>query len=470
MTLPELLYALTLAGIGGFLSFLVAPTRRDAIGVVIFYQFSYWFRAIIVVLNHVLNFFPQKYMSDFSIGLMDQPGGLFALFTGVNTFSTANITAMKFFLEALVNLPAVRFFEDSTVMLNYTNSFVGAVAGLVVFGYMRRLFNERIGTMGMLLASAYPAALNFSFFSLRDIFIYTFLLINIFSFAWIMLRRDHRFLNVMIYGASFLCATILRVSFLIFILVLPGWFLFLWIMRNVGSVRHLYERMFLSVVAALILFITASVVTLGAYFVVLHQVGITSLVGPEVLLQDYVSARAGRGTGISQTMSAADAQGTFSMYVPLSTFNHMPFVARVALQLVAFIIIPLPWQLNDASRALALTDTIFVLCCMWWSWRLQRMLRGAARDGPSLPPVLQQYSLPTLRRLGFALLIAFVMSWFGFGVLVSDSGNAFRMRLSVEPFIIFASGIYAAQAMRWIEVGLKRAIALPGAVKLAPGE
>jgi hypothetical protein len=158
------------------------------------------------------------------------------------------------------------------------------------------------------------------------------------------------------------------------------------------------------------------------------------------------------------------------MYVPLATFNRLPFPVRVGLQLVAFIIIPLPWQLTDATRALALTDSIFVICGMWWSWRLQMMLRGAARDGPSLPPVLAQYELATLRRLGFALLIAFVMSWFGFGVLVDDAGDAFRMRISVEPFIIFASAIYAAYAMRWIEIGLKRAIAAPNTAKLAPGE
>jgi hypothetical protein len=470
MTIPEVLYAIALCLIGGVISFLVCTTRRDIVSVVIFFQISYWFRAVFVAINNIMNFFLQKYASDFSIGLMDQPGGIWSLFTGTNILSTANVTSMKFFLEALINLPAVRFFENSTVMLNYTNAFVGSVAGLVAFAYMRRIFNERIGTYALLLASVYPAALNFSFFAIRDIIIYLFLMMNIFSFVWLMLRRDHRVLNIAIYGVSFICATVLRVTFIIFILILPGWFLLMWIMRNVGKVRHLYERMFLSVVAALILMISASVVTLGAYFVVLHQVGITTLVGPEVLLQDYASARAGRGSGISQTMSAADAQGTFSMYVPLSTFTHMPFMERVALQLAAFIIIPLPWQLTAASRALAVTDSVFVICCMWWSWRLQMMLRGAARDGPRLPPILAQYELATLRRLGFALMIAFVASWFGFGVLVSDSGNAFRMRLSVEPFILFASSIYAAQAMRWIEVGLKRAIAAPSAARLAPGE
>ncbi|HEX3674044.1 MAG TPA: hypothetical protein VHU87_07195, partial [Rhizomicrobium sp.] len=122
MTSEELFYAIFLGFIGGVMSFLVSPTRRDAVNVAIFFQISYWFRAILVALNHVMNFFVQKYASDFSISLMDQRGGLWSLFSGNNVFSVANVTAMKFFVESLINLPAVRLFEDSEVMLNYTNA------------------------------------------------------------------------------------------------------------------------------------------------------------------------------------------------------------------------------------------------------------------------------------------------------------------------------------------------------------
>jgi hypothetical protein len=470
MTIAELLYILALAFLGGVMSFLVCTTRRDVLGVVIFFQISFWFRTTFVGINAIMNFFTQKYSSDFSIGLMDQPGGLWSLFTGAKVFSTANLTNMKFFLESLINLPAIRLFEDSTIMLNYTNAFVGAIAGLVAFGYMRRLFDERIGTYSLLLVSLYPCALNFSFFAVRDIIIYLFLVINIFSFTWLILRRDYRLLNIVIYAISFFCATILRVTFLVFILILPGWFLLLWILRNFGRFRSLYERMFLAVTGGIIVMITAGVVLVGAYFVVLHQVGIGQLVAPDVLLQDYAAERATRGSNGSALYNPALGTGAFSLYLPLAMFNRLPFPARVGLQLVAFIIIPLPWQLTQVTRVLALSDSIFTICCMWWGWRLQRMLRGAARDGPPLPAVLRRYPLEKLRRLCFALWIAFVMSWFGFGILVSDSGNAFRMRISVDPFILFGASIYAAYAMRWLEVGIKRAVAGTRQLTLAPGE
>ncbi len=221
MKTGELLYILTLCILGAGMAFAVSSTKRDARNVGLFFQISFWFRISLVILNDNLNFFVQKYASDFSIGLMDQKGGIFALFTGSNTFSFANLTSMKFFLEALMNLPAVRVFQDSTVMLNATNAFVGAAAGLVVFAYMRRLFNERIGTFALLVASIYPAALNFSFFALRDIIIYFFLLTNFFSFAWVMLRKDHLAFNWAVYGVSLVCALFLRMTFAPFIFVLP---------------------------------------------------------------------------------------------------------------------------------------------------------------------------------------------------------------------------------------------------------
>jgi hypothetical protein len=469
MTFGELLYVLSLAALGGAFSFLASPTRRDAVNVAIFFQVSFWFRALLVILNNNLNFFVQKYASDFSIGLMDQPGGLWALFSGGKIFSTANLTAMKFFVEALINLPAVRVFEDTTVMLNFTNSFMGALSGVVVFAYARRLFNERIATFGLLTASLYPAGMNFSFFALRDILIYFFLLTNIFSFAWVILRRDHRVFNWVVYGVTFLCAVLLRVTFTPFLLVVPGWFIFRAVWYGVFSVRALYQRMFLAVIAAFMILITGGVGLVAGYVLVLHQVGITQIVTPDVLLEDYASARAQRGTTGSE-YSAALGTGAASEYLPIALYNRLPWPARASVQIVGFIELPYPWQLSSVSRILALFDSIFVWTCMWWVWRTHTMFKLAVnKRGPPLPDVLRRYPPDLLRRLSFALTLGFIASWLGFGLLVSDAGNAFRMRLSVEPFLVFGATIYAGRALRWFEEKMKYA-ATASPPQLAPGE
>ncbi|HEY1632449.1 MAG TPA: hypothetical protein VGF56_14125 [Rhizomicrobium sp.] len=481
MTYGELLYLLALAAVGGACAYFVAPTRRDAVNVAIFFQASFWFRAIIAVFNKNLNFFVQKYASDFSIGLMDQKGGLLSMFTG-HFFSIANLTNMKFFLEALINLPAVRVFEDSAVMLNFTNSFVGAAAGLIVFAYTRRMFNERVATIGLLLASLYPAALNFSFFALRDVIIYFFLLLNIFSFAWIVLRKDYLALNWAIYIVSFLCATILRVTFILFILIPPGWMILRWFIVSSRAAGHVYRRLFFLMLSSIIITIGSLVVLIASYFVVVHQVtGATTLVAPTVLFQDYALNRASRGSVNPSEYSPALGTGANSLYLPFGVYQRLPFYMRVPLQLFAFIDIPLPWQLTAVARILAMFDSIFVIVCMYWVYRFHRMIRAAAirkrngklvrPRGPPLPAILAQYDPVMLERLSTALILAFIGSWFGFGVLVSDSGNAFRMRISVEPFLVFGACIYAVMAMRWVENRLNRAVARsPAPLQLAPGE
>ncbi|MGH6870087.1 MAG: hypothetical protein ACREHE_01160 [Rhizomicrobium sp.] len=472
MTLQELAYAITLALFGGVLSYFVCPTRRDAMNVALFFQASFWFRAALVALNWKLNFFVQKYLSDFSIGLMDQPGGILSLFTGAHVWDVQNVINMKFVLEAVLNMPAVHIFEDSSVMLNYTNAFIGAASALAVFAYLRRLFNERIATYGLILASIYPAAINFSFFGLRDIIIYFFLLMNVFSFSWLILRRDHRVLNWTIYLISFFCCTIMRVTFIVFILVPPGWFILQWLISQARVVKDLYTRMFAGLVAGVAILIVTAVGTMAGYFLVVHQVtGADTLVAPTVLFQDYEEDRASRGSNLSEFATQA-GQGTNSIYLPLNVYQKLPFPARVSLQLFAFIEIPLPWQLNAVSRMLALFDTIFVVSLMYWAMRAHQMFRRAHTGrGPPLPQVLDQYSKKKLRRLSFALALAFVGAWFGFGVLVSDAGNAFRMRLSVVPFAVFGGSIYAVIAMQWLEDRLRAAFrATHAPAQPAPGE
>lgn len=471
MTIQEIFYAVILALLGGVISFLISPTRRDAINMAVFFQISFWFRAILVALNWNLNFFVQKYLSDFSIGLMDQPGGIWAMFTGANVFSVNNIIQLKFFLEALFNLPAVRLFENSSVMLNYTNAFMGAAAGLTVFAYLRRLFNERVATFGMLITALYPAAINFSFFALRDIQIYFFLLMNIFSFTWIILRRDHSLLNWTIYLISFFCCTILRVTFVVFLLIPPGWFILQWLLLQSRTVKGLYTRMFAAVVAGAIIAVVVSIGTVAGYFLVVHQVtGATTLVAPTVLFQDYEQDRAARGSNLSE-FAAQSGQGTNSIYLPLNIYQKIPFPARVSLQVFAFIDIPLPWQLSGASRVAALFDTFFVVAIMYWCLRAHMMISRAFKGrGPPLPQLLAQYSPLKLKRLSFAFCFAFVGAWFGFAVLVSDAGNAFRMQLSVEPFAVLGASIYAVIALQWLEIRLRAAFAATHALKLAPGE
>jgi hypothetical protein len=192
------------------------------------------------------------------------------------------------------------------------------------------------------------------------------------------------------------------------------------------------------------------------------------------LLQDYASARAARGTTSTSEYSPANGTGAASEYLPIAIYNRIPWPARATVQIVGFIELPYPWQLTGVSRILALFDSIFVWLGMYWVWRTNRMFKLATKgQGPPLPLVLARYSPHKLHRLSVALMLAFVASWLGFGLLVSDAGNAFRMRVSVEPFLVFGATIYAARALRWFEEKLVAATTprpAPSPPGLAPAE
>ena len=120
---------------------------------------------------------------------------------------------------------------------------------------------------------------------------------------------------------------------------------------------------------------------------------------------------------------------------------------REALQLVGFIVIPLPWQLDRLSRVLALFDTIFVIATMFAAWKALRL--------PAPPSVVARRREDMLREFSLGLLISFALGWLGYGLLVTDSGNAFRLRLSVEPFLLFGTSFYLA-AWPWANDRLER--------------
>jgi len=360
MTKGEFFYSVTLAFLGGLLSFVAAAGRRDGQRLTVFFLGSFALRAGLVFLNERFNVFPQKHATVFAWRLMDQEGGLWAIF-GRHIFSRDNLPKLKFFLEALFNAPALLLFENAPIMLNLTNCFVGAASGIVVFAYGVRLFGRRVAILTLLITSFFPVAINFSLFGLRDIIVYFFLLAEIFSFSWLMLRDDHRAANLFVFAGSFICVVIQRMAFLPFLLILPAWFVLTSTLRALRGVQDRPRRMLLGGIAAIGLFSAGAGALVMSYSVVLHHVGIDKLGTPDVLLSQYAAERAWRGYDPVQyeqewrsshkagDYSPAEGRAAGSEYLPAKTYLRLPWLGRVLVQVVGFIVIPFrgsstPWH------------------------------------------------------------------------------------------------------------------------------
>jgi hypothetical protein len=459
MTISQFLYAVTLALLGGALTYTAGTMRRERIGLVLFFQLSFWLRAAAVFVNEQIVAFPQKFAACFPLDMINRQGGLLGFFQSFDAGNRRITDQLKFVLEAAANIPGIALFENSPVILNLTNCLVGALAGIVVFAYMRRLFGRNIAIFALLLVSFFPAAFNFSLFGLRDIFLYFLILANIASLLWLLLRPERRMLQIAIYAVSLLALGLLRSALLPLILILPAFLLGRYALRHYRTVQDRRTR--IGLVAAAIL--TGALVLAGSYVVVLHHVGINGFVTPDRLFAHYVEARASRGTPFAKQYNSGRgaistcrsmnhraqnaARGVASQYIPFERYRRTPWVLREALQLVGFIVIPLPWQLDRLSRVLALFDTIFVIATMLAAWKALRL--------PAPPSVVARRREDMLRQFSLGLLLSFAIGWLGYGLLVTDSGNAFRLRLSVEPFLLFATSFYLA-AWPWANDRLER--------------
>ncbi len=459
MTIGQILYAITLALIGGALTYGAGTARRERIALVLFFQLSFWLRGAAVFVNEQITVFPQKFAACFPLDMINRQGGLVGFFQNFNASDRRITDQLKFVLEAAANIPGIAFFENSPVILNLTNCLVGAGAGIVVFAYMRRLFGRNIAVFALLLVSFFPAAFNFSLFGLRDIFLYFLILTNIASLIWLLLRPERRALQVAIYLVTLLALGVLRSALLPFILILPAFLLARAALRRYRTVQDRRTRIGLVAGAAL----AGVLVLFGSYMVVLHHVGINGFVMPDKLFAHYVEARASRGTPFAKQYNSGRgaistcrsmnhraqnaARGVASQYMPFERYRRTPWVLREALQLVGFIVIPLPWQLDRLSRALALFDTFFVVATMFAAWKALRL--------PPPPAATARRREDVWRAFNLGLLLSFAIGWLGYGLLVTDSGNAFRLRLSVEPFLLFGASFYLA-AWPWANARLER--------------
>lgn len=459
MVINQIGYVATLAALGGLIACACGGVRRESVGLAAFFELSFGLRAAAVFANEAFNLLPQKFAGDIVLGLINQPGGVWSLFHRLVVYGRDTTNPLKFVPEAIANIPGIRVFENSYVILDLTNCLVGAISGLLVFAYLRRLIGVNAAIFGMLLTSFYPAAFNFSIFGVRDIFLYLCILLNIASIFWLSMRSDHRYVNILVYVISMAFLYVMRSAFAPFMVVLPMFVLVRGVLKRLSGVEDPRRRLLLSGAVAVVATVTTGMALAAGYWIVLHHLGIGQAGRPDRVFRGYVEARASCGTPYAQARDFAHsiwsrcvpirhvagdrARGVASQYIPFAIYKHTPLILREFVQEIGFLVIPLPWQIDRWSRALALADSAFVIATLCAAWRACQMS----------PRRLEN----PLQTLSEGLLLSFVLCWLGFGLLVTDAGNAFRLRLTIEPFAIFGASLYLSR-LTWLNRATDQAL------------
>jgi hypothetical protein len=133
------------------------------------------------------------------------------------------------------------------------------------------------------------------------------------------------------------------------------------------------------------------------------------------LVDDYATERYDRSVGANGSELAGSGG---SDILPPSIFKKLPLPARIGLQTIGMVVVPMPWLLTGASRMLAGADSAFIIFCIIFAFRARRI------------------------RPNMALLMGFAAGTLAMGLVVANGGNAFRMRLSTTPYVMVPAAIY----------------------------
>lgn len=386
-----ILYICILGALAIVVSGFSSRTQRERKFIVFAAPAAYILRVVLICLNETFYLLQPKKAGDRTLGLYE-----FAAESGLESALTDT-----FFVQLLVNYPAFILVGNVRPVHLLTNAAIGTLVAVVVFFYMTRIFCQRAGMIAFGLFALYPTFLNFSIFGLRDIFI--LFAITLFVLASLRLRLSNGSrMGQWIWIFFSICAVyslrseLLVVIFLCLVPVVS--------VKKVGT--FLYDRPLSRKIALSIAVLLVLPLLVQGYRITAEEFGYRGYVAPTQLVDDYAERRFMRSTGPDG--GGSDILGP-DQYATAST----PY--RVVLQITGMFLIPLPHVVSELTHVISFLTSTFVLFCLFI---ILKGIWGIFKSETSIP-IPYQYAL------------IFTVSLVLMGLIVSNSGNAFRLRMPI---------------------------------------
>jgi hypothetical protein len=398
--------------VGGLIAYIVpgiaGGKRVQSLAFLVFVG-SYLLRLAFVLINEQVHFFEAKLAGDYSIGLYEKYILEASDYWGL-------LQKEPFALQVFLNIPVWLVFGPERLSLLASNSMFGSAVASVAGGLLYKPFGTRIALRAIILLAIYPAIFNFSLFGLRDPFIFFSMTVA----ACGILRQWKDGLSFFDMGVT---ALGIIVSFslrpeLSYVLVVMAGIPFIAIFLNMWASWRYGQRN-------------------AANFLIICIIGIALAVIAAAATTQFASRNIGANT--ANLLEVADdlakerysrhveREGSGSHIIPSETYLNLPVYLRVPIQTLGMIVIPFPWQATSPARMFAFIDSLFLMSMI--AFILVNLLYSH--------PIRQAGAA----RMSAVLLFAFAIGILGMGVIVSNSGNGFRMRLSVTPLLIVATSI-----------------------------
>lgn len=367
----------------------------------------------LILLNESLGIFDAKIAGNFTLELYDLYKEL-----GPEVFATSK--GMKTFRpQLLFNLLAFELLGKSREIMLITNAALTTMAGVIAFFGLRKLYGFTVGLIAMLLINFYPAAINFSFFGLRDPVIY-------FGVAWNIISIIQMYKgNFKIPFVGFIISLMIIIvsrpelaAIVFFPIIFAVYFL---IKRFYFAIKSLSSKIFAT--WSLLIFFVIPLIGVGVagYTFVVGQIG--SVVSPIQLMEvnaEYRYARAEKGPG---GMSG-------SHILPPNIYKALPWYGRWPIQTVGIIVLPFPWMVTSVAKVMAFLDSLFLILFIFIFLKYRKRI------------------VPQENMIQTAIFLSFIMGLIIMGMIISNAGNAFRMRLTLAPYLLIPAAIYIGLLFR----------------------
>lgn len=407
----NLLYLITLLILGLLITRIVIPFSRKQtrLNILTVFLINFLGRSSLIFVNESLEILPPREAGDMTLNLYSS--------------SSNNIQLIwhDFGIQTFLNLPGFILFGADRINLLLTNTFLGSLAGIFIFVYLYYCYTLKSAYIGLILISIYPAGITYSIFGLRDTPIYFFTVIYISSFIFLLKNKTKKnrwkIYNFIMLCTSFLAIIVSRISLFPVALTIP----FLYTSRYLyGNLKKIRNRATQGLV--LMFFICFNIgLLLGPgmeiYSLALSGMGVSKTVAPWQLGEVYAEQRFARHAG---------EEGGGSHILPPAIYNQTNAITRMPIQTIGLIWLPLPWLLTSPTRILAFIDSLVIMYCLSVVYKYRKL----PKTWSTLDRILYWF-----------IFTAFVVAILGLGLIVSNAGNAFRMRLAVAPYLLIPTAI-----------------------------
>lgn len=400
-----------LLGIGLLLLVGASFSGRSLLGfAIVLFLANFLVRFLVIGANETVHFLAPKVQWDY---------GIRKFYEYHNAGNLKGLLLEPFGAQVLWNLPVWAFNAPSRYSLLLSNATAGALAGPLAGLMIHTVTSRKTAVLTAVLFSVYLGMFNFSIFCLRD----PLLVLANTTLACMIVRmgfgawglRELLFVALGTYFSLWLRPE--QFFIILFVLGLPVSAYYIGLFRRRANRRR-------SIATALLLLLPISAFgiasILGATYVASANIGKTTF-NPVDIAGEHAEERFSRHTDSDF--------GSGSHVIDTQTYTQLPIYVRVPIQVVGLIVLPFPWQVDNAEKLLAFVDSLTLLLMMWVATRY-----FFARRLPS-----------SHQWIVAALMATFLIGVLGMGVVVSNAGNGFRMRVSIVPFLIVASAMALTQ-------------------------